>query len=112
MSPLDRAGSRPIWLAMRGAGQSGAWRRNALFAVGCALILAAPLVGVLPGPGGTLVAAAGLSLVLRTSAWAKRLYVRFKSRFPKTGRMCDWGMRRPSHRRRTALARAREAPGG
>ena len=39
--------------------------RPAMLALGAALIVAAPLVGVLPGPGGILVFAVGLSLVLR-----------------------------------------------
>jgi hypothetical protein len=79
--------------------------RTSLFALGCLLILSAPLVGFLPGPGGVIVAAAGLSLALKNSAWAKRRYVHFKKRWPKWGGWCDWGLRRRSARRRHALAR-------
>jgi hypothetical protein len=79
--------------------------RSSLFILGCVLILAAPLVGFLPGPGGILVAAAGLSLVLRNSSWAKRRYVHFKKRWPRYGSWFDLGLRRPSARRRHALAR-------
>jgi hypothetical protein len=79
--------------------------RTALFLFGCLLILSAPLVGFLPGPGGVIVAAAGLSLALKNSAWAKRRYVHFKKRWPKWGGWCDWGLRRRSARRRVALAK-------
>jgi len=79
--------------------------RSSLFLLGCLLILSAPLVGFLPGPGGVIVAAAGLSLALKNSAWAKRRYVHFKRRWPKYGGWCDWGLRRASARRRQALAK-------
>jgi hypothetical protein len=95
----------------------GTWRalgrnetvRTALFVLGCLLILSAPLVGFLPGPGGVIVAAAGLSLALKNSAWAKRRYVHFKKRWPRYGGWCDWGMRRKSARRRQALAKEAQA---
>jgi len=61
---------------------------------GWLLIVAAPIVGILPGPGGILVFAAGLALVLRGSRWAKRRYVLFKRRFPKLGYWCDKGLLR------------------
>ncbi len=63
-------------------------------AVGWLLIALAPVVGVLPGPGGVLVFAAGLALVLRGSLWAKRRYVAFKRRFPRIGRLGDRGLLR------------------
>ena len=74
--------------------------RQGLFFLGCLLIIASPLVGAIPGPGGVFVFAAGLALVLQNSEWAKRLYVRFKRRHPNKGRWADWGMRRTSARRR------------
>jgi hypothetical protein len=83
--------------------------RIALMGLGCLLMLAAPIVGTLPGPGGIFVFAAGLSLVLKYSGWAKRLYVRFKRRHPKKGALTDWGLRRASARRRREIAKAREA---
>src|SRR3954447_14924167 len=82
--------------------------RIALVALGCLLIAAAPVVGPIPGPGGMIVFAAGLSLVLKYSGWAKRLYVRFKRRHPKKGSWADWGLRRSSARRRHEIARSRE----
>ena len=80
-----------------------------LFILGVLLIIASPLVSPLPGPGGILLFAAGLTLVLRTSLWAKRHYVRFKRWQPKAGRWADWGLRRQSARRRAALAKERSA---
>ncbi len=76
--------------------------RSLLFFLGCLMILVSPLVGVIPGPGGVLVFAFGLGLVLKYSEWAKRQYVRFKRSHPNKGRWADWGMRRESARRREA----------
>src|SRR3982751_4175059 len=81
--------------------------RAALVVLGCLLIAAAPIVGPIPGPGGIIVFAAGLSLVLKYSGWAKRLYVRFKRRHPKKGSWADWSLRRASARRRHENARRR-----
>ncbi len=82
--------------------------RTALFVAGCVLLAVTPFVGVLPGPGGIFTFALGLGLMLKNSAWAKRQYVRFKRRWPKPGHWCDRGMRRPSARRRHAIAQARQ----
>jgi ribonuclease P protein component len=82
--------------------------RSALVVVGFILIGLTPLVGPIPGPGGIVVFAAGLSLVLRYSAWAKRYYVKFKRRHPKKGDWADWGLRRSSARRRQELAKAQQ----
>jgi len=58
------------------------------------LIIGSPFVGVIPGPGGVLVFAAGAALLIRNSLWAKRHYVRLKRRWPKLGRAADKVMRR------------------
>ena len=79
----------------------------AIFGVGVVLMALAPVVGVLPGPGGIIVFGIGLALVLKTSMWAKRYYVRFKKKQPKAGRWMDWGLRRKSARRREAMAKLR-----
>ena len=71
-----------------------------IFAVGVLLMIAAIPVGALPGPGGVFVFAIGLALVLKTSMWAKRHYVRFKRSRPKVGSWADWALRRRSARRR------------
>ena len=79
-----------------------------LFAFGVVLLVVSPLVGAIPGPGGIIVAGIGLALVLRTSMWAKRRYVRFKQWQPKAGRWTDWALRRPSAKRRESIRKAAE----
>ena len=83
-----------------------------LVVVGFILIALTPVVGPLPGPGGVIVFAAGLSLVLKYSGWAKRIYVRFKRSHPRKGAWTDWGLRRRSARRREEKRKAIEAVGG
>ena len=80
--------------------------RMTLVVLGFFLIALTPLVGPIPGPGGIIVFAAGLTLVLRYSDWAKKQYVKFKRRHPKKGEWADWGLRRRSHLRREALRKA------
>lgn len=82
-----------------------------IFALGVLLMIASIPIGALPGPGGIFVFAAGLALVLRTSMWAKRHYVKFKRWQPKVGRWADWGLRRESAKRREAIRKEREAMG-
>ena len=77
-----------------------------IFALGVLLIVLSPLAGVLPGPGGIFVFALGLAMVLKTSMWAKRRYVRFKRWQPKAGQWVDWGLRRSPDQRRKALEKA------
>ena len=77
-----------------------------LFVVGVLLLIVSPLVGAIPGPGGIVVAGVGLALVLKTSTWARRYYVKFKRWQPKAGRWTDWALRRPSAKRREALRKA------
>jgi hypothetical protein len=79
-----------------------------VFAIGVLLIVVTPLVSALPGPGGIFVFAAGLTLILRSSLWAKRHYVRFKRWQPKAGGWADWGLRRGSAKRREAIRKERE----
>ena len=80
--------------------------RMTMVVVGCLLMfVVTPLVGAIPGPGGIFVFAAGLSLALRYSPWARRLYVRFKRRWPKQGKWTDWGLRRASAKRRAEIER-------
>lgn len=83
--------------------------RHALVALGFLLVALTPLVGPIPGPGGIIVFGAGLSLILKYTGWAKRLYVRFKRRHPNKGRWADWSLRRASARRREARLREESA---
>jgi hypothetical protein len=82
--------------------------RQLLFGLGVLLILLSPVVGAIPGPGGVIVFALGLGLVLKYSEWAKRQYVRFKRRHPNKGRWADWGLRRNSARRREERLKAQQ----
>lgn len=82
------------------------WRLP-LMTLGWALIVLAPVVGVLPGPGGIFLFVGGAVLLIRNSAWAKRRYVWLKRRFPRIGAACDKIMRRASALRRHELAKAR-----
>ena len=83
--------------------------RTALVGIGFVLIALTPLVGPIPGPGGIIVFGAGLSLVLKYSGWAKRLYVRLKRKHPNKGDWADWSLRRQSAKRRRVLVKEREA---
>lgn len=74
--------------------------RSVLTGVGALLIIVAPIVGAVPGPGGVLVGAAGLAMMLQNSEWAKRLFVRLKRRWPGVGKLADLGLRRASAQRR------------
>ena len=82
-----------------------------IFVVGVILMLLSPVAGIIPGPGGIFVFAIGLAMVLKTSMWAKRHYVRFKNWQPKAGRWADWGLRRRSAKRREAIRKQRKAIG-
>jgi hypothetical protein len=84
----------------------------ALFALGVVLLVLSPLVGAIPGPGGVIVAGIGLALVLKTSMWAKRRYVKFKRWQPKAGRWTDWALQRGSAKRREALRNGPRSGGG
>jgi hypothetical protein len=83
--------------------------RTGLFILGWLLMACAPLVGIIPGPGGVIVFAAGAGLVLKYSEWAKRKYVEFKRRHPNKAAWADWGMRRRSALRRRAREQERNA---
>ena len=78
----------------------------AIFAIGALLLLVSPLIGAIPGPGGILVAGIGLALILKTSSWARRRYVKFKRWQPSAGRWTDLALRRPSAKRRESLRKA------
>lgn len=103
----------PTFDTMSMASRLRAWGRvplvrTLLFVLGILLIMVSPIVGAIPGPGGVIVFALGLGLVLKYSEWAKRQYVRFKRRHPNKGRWADWGMRRASARRREARMQAQD----
>ena len=80
-----------------------------MFAAGILLVVAGVVIAPLPGPGGIFLIAPGVALILKTSMWAKRHYVRFKRWQPKAGRWGDWALRRGSAKRREALRKSTEA---
>ena len=88
------------------------WVEWSLFALGALLIVLGLVVAPLPGPGGILFIAPGLALILKTSVWAKRHYVRFKRWQPKAGRWTDWALRRRSAKRREALRKVEDTSTG
>ena len=79
--------------------------RTTLLILGIACLVAAPIIGLLPGPGGFPLAVVGLTLMLRYAKWTKRLYVRVKRRWPWHGALADRGLRRASARRRANIAK-------
>ena len=80
-----------------------------MFGVGLLLVIISPLLGALPGPGGVIVFGLGLGMMLKTSMWAKRHYVRFKKWQPKIARLTDWGLMRKSPKRRAERKKQLEA---
>ena len=77
-----------------------------MFAAGVLLIMGGLLIAPIPGPGGIFLIAPGLALILKTSMWAKRHYVKVKRWQPKAGRWMDWALRRQSAQRREAIRKA------
>jgi len=88
----------------------------AMFAAGVLLLILAVVSGpIIPGPNGVVFGAAGLSLILKSSLWAKRHYARLKKKRVKIrgrqiviGEWTDWALRRGSAKRRKELAEARQ----
>jgi len=78
--------------------------RALLFALGVLIMILSPIVGVIPGPGGVFVFAAGLVLVLQNSRWAQGHFARIKRRWPRFGHYADMALRRRSARRRRERA--------
>ena len=91
--------------------ESRGWVQTVELVLGIILIIIGIITGPIPGPGGIFFAAPGLALVLRTSLWAKKHYVRFKRWQPKAGRWTDWMLRRQSARRREVIRKERKASG-
>jgi len=81
-----------------------------MFAAGVLLIMGGLLIAPIPGPGGIFLIAPGLALILKTSMWAKRHYVKVKRWQPKAGRWMDWALRRPSALRREAIRKTEREP--
>jgi hypothetical protein len=92
----------------------------AMFAAGVILLILAAISGpLIPGPNGVLFGAAGLSLILKSSLWAKRHYARLKKkrvsirgRHILIGDWTDWALRRQSAKRREQRRKVEQAGGG
>lgn len=82
-----------------------------ILVLGVILLVLSPIVGAIPGPGGIIVAGIGLAMILKTSMWARRYYVKFKRWQPKAGRWTDWALRRPSAKRSEAMRKAQSDEG-
>lgn len=81
--------------------------RITLLVTGILLFLVvAPLISPLPGPGGTVVAALGIILILRNSRWARRRFVLLKARWPRAGAFIDRVLIRGSAKRRRERAKS------
>ena len=85
------------------------WVEWGLFTLGVLLVVVGLVVSPLPGPGGIFFIAPGAALILKSSIWAKRHYVKFKRWQPKAGRWTDWALQRRSAKRREALRKAEAA---
>ncbi|MGB5078769.1 MAG: hypothetical protein WBO17_14915 [Sphingorhabdus sp.] len=74
-----------------------------MLCIGWLLIVGAPLLGPIPGPGPLLILPIGLALVLKNSHWAKKRYSRIARRHPEYGRWADWALRRSKVTERPAF---------
>jgi hypothetical protein len=68
--------------------------RWCMLMLGWLLVLGAPLLGPIPGPGPLLILPIGLALILKNSLWAKKRYARLSRRHPEYGNWTNWAMRR------------------
>lgn len=83
----------PMWRVVKAPPDSVL--RYLYLGLGWLLVVLAPVVGALPGPGGIFIFAGGAALLLKNSHWVKRLYVRYTRRYPGHGRLADKVLRRP-----------------
>lgn len=74
--------------------------RWSMVILGWALVIAAPLISWLPGPGGLALFIVGLGVILKHSLWAKKRYSRLAKQHPEYGRWADWAMRRTKAKQR------------
>ncbi len=105
---IDTMAKRSLYQRLRSTAQV----RLILFGTGILLMIVAVIIGPLPGPGFIVVFPVGLMLCLQNSAWAKRIYVRFKRRHPRYAAWTDRVMQRASAARRRKLRSRENLPGG
>jgi hypothetical protein len=68
--------------------------RWCMLVLGWTLLLCAPLLGPIPGPGPLLILPIALALILKNSLWAKKRYARLARRHPDYANWANWAMRR------------------
>jgi hypothetical protein len=68
--------------------------RWSMVILGWTLIVAAPLISWLPGPGGIALFVIGLGIILKHSLWAKKRYARLARLHPEYANWANWAMRR------------------
>jgi hypothetical protein len=74
--------------------------RWCMLMLGWLLVLGAPLLGPIPGPGPLIILPIGLALILKHSLWAKKRYARLARRHPDYAHWANWAMRRSKVRHR------------
>ena len=70
------------------------------------LVITGPIVGIIPGPGGIPIVAAGAIMIMSQSRVAKRVFIRAHRRYPKTVGPVRSFIQRRSRRRREAAKEA------
>ncbi len=85
--------SEPVRVAQLGAGL-------VMMVAGLLFVALVPIPAV-----GIIAFGLGLALVLRNSGWARRRYVRWKRRYPRAGKITEFGLQR--HKRPGDLLRRR-----
>jgi hypothetical protein len=74
-----------------------------MISLGWALMIIAPLIGWLPGPGGLILFPIGLAILIKHSLWAKRRYLRLSKTYPEYALWANWAMRRRRFQERPPL---------
>ena len=83
-------------------------RRIGLLVLGWVMIIISPIVGAIPGPGFIILFPIGLALVVKNSIFGKKLYVRFRNKFPQYNRWSDWALRRKGQKEMPELPPIKE----
>ena len=55
-----------------------------LLSAGWVMIITGPVIGIIPGPTGLPIMAAGAMIVMSQSRGARRAFIRYQQRFPQT----------------------------
>lgn len=77
--------------------------------IGLTLVASSPIVGLLPGPGGVIVLAFGLGLTLRNSRYARKVYVRFRKKWPRYGGLTERALQTARRKRLRRQLQAEKA---